>query len=718
MTDNALGFTEERNLGKVLGSVRLDSAMPMADGSRSRASLVLTVSGLWLVAARDRFHGVNIDVLTRSDVRLVAGRLRDRLCFAQESLLIPAGRRHAVERLLALGRLGSAARPHNAEIRRSRLVHTPDELAYAWLARALAPAELVICWVPADNRLPLNSQITGEVESRPQLLVTDQRAAFVAISPVGDVAYTPLRAGAVLLRMRGEQAELSSQGSVFLGRRSDAQACCDAFELLGLEPAKARLLEAARRLWLTRENAREEPAHALALLQGAVAQGSVRARFARQFLLAEPHGVAAVDHAELALALSEGALTPGGLTELWVSWKFSEQAGRTLLRGLLDLGAQPFALALQRAIQVTPISDEAAARDELRLARFDVEARLAQAHEARDVALAAVLSEHGLRALPCLPATTSNALATDVIEDVLSHPLARTQRKLVTGAQKLIAQSPEPDHGALSDYCEALDGRAHPEARRALDAARLAFSLPTLHAYVSRGKKSIGLRGYEGKAPYILLGKDHLDTASPFWMSEAELFFAFGAEALHLKLGQTRLTSNEVWAGAFAHTKGGVELLLGLLPLLQGMPLGASAAKALEKVPEPAIRRGLEALVRFERSKRKEPATETASALSHVNEHLLAAHRVMQMSADRAGLVLCGDLRSSLRGMLLVRPDTCTLLNAMIERDIVSVLLDTAERDRAMGADLTVRIAALLAFYVSEDYVMLRRSLLNSPAPH
>ena len=162
-------------------------------------------------------------------------------------------------------------------------------------------------------------------------------------------------------------------------------------------------------------------------------------------------------------------------------------------------------------------------------------------------------------------------------------------------------------------------------------------------------------------------------------MGEAELFFAIGAEALHLKLGQARLTSHEVWAGAFAHTKGGVELILGVLPLLQGMPLGPSVTKFLERVPEPALRRGLEALVRFEREtrgKRQAPSLAPPSALSHVNENLLAAHRLMQMSADRAGLVLCGDLRASLRGLLLVRPDTRAVLDEMVLRDIVSVLLD------------------------------------------
>jgi hypothetical protein len=718
VSDSALEFAEEKALGKVLGRVRLDSGIPLSDGARSRATLLLTSTGLWLVAARDRFHGVQVDLLTRSDLRLATGRIRDRLYFGQEALVIPAGRRHAVERLLALGRLASAstASGRAPELKPSRLVHEPDELGRAWLARELRGSEVLVCWLRAHGSVTLQSHLIGPTPSHPQLFVSDQRAALVAWSPVADLTYTPLHAESLRLRAEGERVELSSADATFLSRRSDAQAARDAFELIALPPGKARLLEAARRLWLTRTQTKQDSARSLSLLQAAIAQGSQRGRFARLLALAEDDD-ALVAAAELRQALENSRVSPAALGELWSSWSFSTLAGRTLVRALLDVGQNSFALALQHRIHEAPSADEAVARDELRLVRFAVEQRLAraEAHDPRDLALQQVLGEHGLQAAPTPVRNVSNALSSELIEDALSHPLSRGQGSIVAGVQKLIAHSPAPDHGALSDYCEALDAQEHPEARRALDAARLAFSLPALHAYVSRGKKSIGLRGYEAKAPYLLLGKDHLDAASLFRMTEAELFFAIGAEAMHLRLGQARLTSNEIWAGAFAHTKGGVELILGLLPLLQGMPLGAPVAKFLERIPEPALRRGLEALVRFERSKRSAPRLgPEPSALSHVNENLLAAHRLMQMSADRAGLVLCGDLRASLRSLLLVRPDTRAVLDAMTERDVISVLLDAAsERDPAMRADLTVRVCALLEFYVSEDYSVLRRALCD-----
>ncbi len=721
MSDSALEFAEEHGLGKVLGRVRLGSGMTSAAGARARATLLLSSSGLWLVAAEDRFHGQQLDLLTRGDLRLVSGRLRDRLCFGREELTIPAGRRNAVERLIALGRLGHFSSDASSLIEPCRSIHEPDELGRAWLARQLAPGEVLLAWLRGANPEPLASHVIGETRCAPYLFLTERRAALVAWSAVADVSYAQLAAEHTSLQNSDERVELSAEHAKFLSRRSDARAARDAFELLCLPAGKARLFEAARRTWLSRERNRDEAARSLVLLEAASAHGSQRARFARLLAAAELDEAAArVDRAAVLAALGAGTLAPSALGELWQSFRFSASAGSALVRGLLDAGdaGLPLALAVQRRAHPEASADEAVARDELALARYAVEARLASAAcpDERDRALHGVLTPRGLAASFAKRSAVTRPLAQNQIEDELSHPLARGQGSLVAGAQKLIALSPEPDHAALSDYCEALDQEAHPEAKRALDAARLAFSLPGLHAYVSRGKKSIGLRGYEGKSVYLLLGKAHLEAGSPYRMSESELYFAIGAEALHLKLGHARLTSHEVWAGRVRAHAGWRRARTGMLPLLKGLPLAVSASKFLDKIPEPALRRGLEALGRFEQS--RAPATAAGappSALSHVNENLVAAHRLMQMSADRAGLLLCGDLRASLRALLLVRPDTCAVLERSVARDLTSVLCGEAnETEAAMRADLIVRVAALLQFYGSEEYLALRRALVGA----
>jgi hypothetical protein len=265
MRDSSLEFAEERGLGKVLGSVRLDSGIAISDGSRTRANLLLSESGLWLVAARDRFHGQHLDLLTRGDLRLVAGRIRDQLCFGQEELTIPAGRRHAVERLIALARLASARNDPNPQVKASRLVHLPDELGQAWLRRELAPGEVLVSWLPGSNPVTLNSHVIGETRCTPYLFLSERRAAIIAWSAVGDVSYVPLHSDSTQLRSVGDKTELTCPAGVFLSRRSDARVCRDSFELLGLGEGKARLLEAARRLWLGGDRGREDPGRSLSL---------------------------------------------------------------------------------------------------------------------------------------------------------------------------------------------------------------------------------------------------------------------------------------------------------------------------------------------------------------------------------------------------------------------------------------------------------------------
>lgn len=714
MSDKALEFVEERGLGKVLGRVRLDSDMAVPGGPRLRANLVLSTTGLWLVAARDRKQGQHLDLLTRDDLRLVSGRLRDQLCFGQEELLIPAGRRSAVERLIALARLGTSGEAPK-ELDASRLVHATDELGRTWLQRELASGEVLIAWLRGANTVEIHSQLLGEAHCPLYFLVTDRRAALVAWSSVGDVSYAPLSAGHARLQNENDHLELSQDGTLFRSRRSDADACRDAFESIAIEEPKGRLLEAARRTWLAREARRSEGTRAVALLDAAAEQGSQRAVFARLLAKADAQDGAPLDKQSAQKALELGPLTPAALADLWSSFRFSESAGSALVKALIDVGALalPFAHALQRRVHPAPSAQEASSRDELRLARYSVESRLDSAAppDARDLSVLSVLAARGLAGEPLTPRAVQAPLSSEAIDELISHPLSRGKGSLVASAQRLIAQTPEPDHAALSDYCEALDAREHPAARRALDAARLALALPKLGAYVSRGKKSIGLRGYDGKSPYILLGAAHLDAESPYFMSEAELTFAIGAEALHLRLGQTRLTSSDVWAGAFARTKGGVELALSLLPLAKGLTVAAPLAKFLDKVPEPALRKGLETLGRFDWTRRRVPdLAAPAGALSLINENLFAAHRLMQMSADRAGLVLAGDLRSSVRAILLVRPDTRELLDLMLQSDLISVLLNLHD-DAALRADLIVRVAALLHFYTSDEYLTLRRAL-------
>ena len=134
----------------------------------------------------------------------------------------------------------------------------------------------------------------------------------------------------------GDKTELACPAGSFLSRRADAQACRDAFELLSLDQGKARLLEAARRLWLASDRSKDDASRSLSLLDAAIEHGSQRARFAR--LLGARRDSATTKQRSTRTrslhALDAGKLSPPALGDLWTSFRFSDQAGSALVRAL------------------------------------------------------------------------------------------------------------------------------------------------------------------------------------------------------------------------------------------------------------------------------------------------------------------------------------------------------------------------------------------------
>jgi hypothetical protein len=304
-------------------------------------------------------------------------------------------------------------------------------------------------------------------------------------------------------------------------------------------------------------------------------------------------------------------------------------------------------------------------------------------------------------------------LSEDELERFVSHPLARNESPFTAKLQALLASAPVPDHSVLRDYCEKLERTEHSVAEGALDDAARVLGVDGVSAYVSRGNKSVGVRAYEGSPPFVLIGGQHLEPG-PYRMSAAELRFALGAELAHLRLGHTPVTSSEVWAGALKKTGEGVDLALTFLPALKSYKLASRMSSALSKLPAPAIREMVTKLsdlrARFS-SDTDNP--QNLGALSRINEELITAHRVMQLTADRAGLLSSADLQASLRAMLLLRSDHRDLLERSLREGLISVLSERDASGKMAHQALAVRIAALLSFYLSSEYARLSA---NKPA--
>lgn len=328
-------------------------------------------------------------------------------------------------------------------------------------------------------------------------------------------------------------------------------------------------------------------------------------------------------------------------------------------------------------------------------------------------------SETTLHAQSSPPSDTrpGRRLPAELTRGPLRHPLARPESPWLDWFQAMLAAVPAPDHALLKDYCERLSTNRYPDAARSFDHCKALLGLHNVQVYVSRGQKSVGVRGYEATPSFVLIGGRHLEPDGPFFMTADELSFAFGAELLHLQSGHTRVTSSEVWAGALTKTREGLDLALSVLPLFRGYKLAGRANRLVSRLPSRFVYKALEQADRlglFRPPPLRPNTQQDEDVLSRINEELIAAHRVMQLTADRAGLVLCGDLKSALRAIMLVRADYQRLLVTAEKEGLPHVLSLRDAALRIRHQDLAIRVAALCSFYLSEEYQRLRRVVGDS----
>ncbi|PRQ04462.1 hypothetical protein ENSA5_07560 [Enhygromyxa salina] len=294
------------------------------------------------------------------------------------------------------------------------------------------------------------------------------------------------------------------------------------------------------------------------------------------------------------------------------------------------------------------------------------------------------------------------ALDTQQLE-LLRHPAARADGVLGR-LQGMLAKVAVPDCSVLKSYCERANLGRNVTLARALTDATVILGLGGVEVFVSRGEKSVGLRAYEGGTSFLLIGGDHVNPKSDAYLDEGALRFAVAAELAHLRYSHSRVTSNEVWAGTVDLGLTGLGMLIVAAPILTS--LKAPAKHLLDKVGAPAITRW-----------RQKLAGRDAHSLAGDNSQVVAAHRAMQLSADRAGLVACGDPRAAVRAMFAVHPSYLTLwplvgshgLRGTVTREIRG----DDERERGRLEDLAVRVAAMLSFYLSEEYAQLRAAILE-----
>jgi hypothetical protein len=317
---------------------------------------------------------------------------------------------------------------------------------------------------------------------------------------------------------------------------------------------------------------------------------------------------------------------------------------------------------------------------------------------------------------------------TEAELELVRHDLAR-RKGLLSSLYGAIATVEPPDASTLRDYAERASSDRYPMLFEALSEGASLLGAPIPAAYVARGQCRLAAVAHERPDRFVLVGGDHLDEASPHRLDRAELRFLIGTQLADLRFGHARATASQVRDGALSKAASAASMIpfLSSIPVVGGvasrMGSVASFVENVRSSPVAAIasRSGAGKKALFggllasaaakgaAHMMQRQASAETGrqelrGELGVRTEDLLAEHRVFQLTSDRFGLLLSGCPRAAIRAMFLTRSDLVPELEEADRAGLASRLLRVDAEGRLVHPYLSVRVAALLGFYLSEDY--------------
>ncbi len=310
-----------------------------------------------------------------------------------------------------------------------------------------------------------------------------------------------------------------------------------------------------------------------------------------------------------------------------------------------------------------------------------------------------------------------STLPTEVIHEKLVHP-ATQSKGAFHSLKEWVASVPVPDYSHLKQYTEQLGNHPlHSTYQEILADIQVAFNMPGVEAYIARGEKSVGIQAFEGNPSFIIIGNNHLEEKSVFYMTPLEMRFALGAEMAHLYFKHARITSQDVWQGAWQKGKIVLDTLLmstGTLQALSGV-LGKTATlgnllRRTEKISMVAST-GNELLSWLRATTETYSNPKEEREILPQAEQLLATSRLLQLTADRSGLLMCGNLHAVIRAIFLTQRAFVAELPVVQRYGLTEVITRQNSAGEYVFQHLAIRLASLISFYLSEEFDQLERLL-------
>jgi len=304
------------------------------------------------------------------------------------------------------------------------------------------------------------------------------------------------------------------------------------------------------------------------------------------------------------------------------------------------------------------------------------------------------------------------------VNNYLTHPASRKNGSF-SNFSKWLATAKVPDLTMLKSYTEKLSVQKHPVLNGIIADIRHALNIENLEVYIAQGDKSIGITSFESNPQFLVVGGDHLNIESPNFLNVNELRFAVGVELAHLYFKHARITSSDIWKGAFEKGYFLVDSLLSIFPAVGMFSKSLQAIGKLNQISSflqkteklgkvssksKEILKSSEKLVDIYKSK-----LSGAKGKDEGNMEFLATSRIMQLTAHRCAFAFTKDLKSAIRAMFLVSKKYYTELPVIEKYGLTEYLQKQNEDGTFRHQELAIRLAGLFSFYLSDEYEFITK---------
>lgn len=320
-------------------------------------------------------------------------------------------------------------------------------------------------------------------------------------------------------------------------------------------------------------------------------------------------------------------------------------------------------------------------------------------------------------------------ISKDLIEKI-KHPVYQKKGTLYKFS-KWISSYKTPDFSTLKNIGEKFSPIKHKEVADIIADILHVFNIPNLEIFIANGDQAIGITAYEAQTPFLIIGGEHFNPNSPYYLTYNEMNFAIAHEIAFLFFKFARITSTDIWRGMMEKGNFVVETLIDLIPFAGSVSGVLKKATKLKRVSNFMEKNNKISTILIKGQQIDTIANKSQGVLNIASdmlgslknvkpnkenqkrEEIIAISRMMQITADRVGLLFCDDPVSAVRSVFLSSKDLVSQIPTIQKYGLNSFLLKKDENENYVNLNFAIRFASMFSFWLSDDFDNIKSFMLE-----